>query len=1672
MTAAAGSLNDRLADLLASRLAKYGPGHVARLEGLPNDEARDLWQALNSKLGSDWNAMVVCRGPDDITDPLSDVPIDLAIERRNDKTLKRFFIIPRELEAEAASSLVDTEPHSLIDLIKVVTESMLRTLPLATRDLVREAFRRAPLGQRFEYLQSLGDDPDVATIGLNFWRLGLIPDLAPTLPRIKLNRECVEKLVQRGAGSMSAAQRVELLELEETAVKSELVRLLRAHEFEQSQTWLKELGTRENSTFDKWHLRTERGALRAIHPLGMMDSQKQRPYAWSGLEFIEGTLRVKAPAPGKQPRVTVRWLTDPVELDEQLSYELSIETADAEPILMLSEIHKHRAGKYQSWSFNPRDIADLSETGYLVRVRITAIGSEIEELSDEFLIRTVPEAEMSSGQIAAPTCRSVADLFLESLRSGWEPRITRSQLSPSSEAPSFGIVELDEKHRRRIVLSPVLSTFQRAILQEPRLSRECRIAVSPQKQWTTTDLIWSDGLIGRDGFASEEWWRRRKRIFDDISRFSNDGGLVETVALSPLTDEISAYCRQYLNALDAAVIDGHRALVEQALALDSIHLVDSSDGRLIGIILSPLHPLRLLWHTGHEELVRFWIDKKREDKTHVVVPTARAAEELTASNVPVFLINGGNLLCHSDSPLFHWPLYTLVDSTPANDVSNSVRWALGHNKVEVQAPGREVAARRLSSRIQTFRRHHPYVQALRINAVNVGDGRLVLDAIAALPSGEIAFEDVLGPATTTYDRYDLRLYGSEPTQVIGSYLDECAALYRSGQRINSAVDQLLEVAGDGDYLRPRLSWATRNLDSLNPDYSDDAHISLLVDYFSSKAASIDEHNLQSIGSAATYGLQWDLVSSYNEDSATWLWTIRMPDLAKLEHHPTDKSITSLVVRAQRVFMSSVSLCGLLPEGHIPASGIGFSTDEAERLAAFHDNSDWVITVDRNLSVEAFDWPSATNERVRSLSRRYLIDYVPESIGPAGQQMMISTAWTDEVAGLVSSALRDMEIVSTDLACEAVLDGIKSISGELAMRLTQTHNLAWEAVSLSIVRDYLRGRGELATAFLIPVDEQIEMLSDRGAQREDESGRRVDLLLVRPSTSRAPTRIELIEVKYRRQISTATDPALWRDMFDAVRENKRTLQRFYAPTRPDLSLGLPLYRRRFATLLHFYANRAFRYSLLEQGAREATLRFCESLHRPELDVEFAHRGFVYCPEQEAKDEQYLLDSDGDEFPITVLGRGALRTYTSLEPVRASDDSLIEPPVLGETAPAEPLTTEAAEPAEPAEAVEDEPSAQAQGAAESEPALAIDGPSVDTPSNVPFRAIRLGKELNRGTEVLFEPSVRGNPHLLVVGIPGMGKTTAVSGICQQLSANSVYPFVIDFHGDLAASAAAFSHGTTESLILDAAQGLAFNPLDPGADMRQQRNGWIEHYYEVAEILGDLYPSFGELQIGELRNILRECFEANGFEQDPVGAETPSIYDFWTRLKARAANDRELRKIVSRLQSIFDLWLFQEGGTQSDLASLLRRPTILDLHGIRNQDNQRIAASFFLQRVYRLMFSRRGADKLTNAIVLDEAHRLASLKLIPRIMQECRKYGFMFVLSSQRVDDFQQGVLDSAGSQLCLRVNHPDAKRLAKYLGSSDTESRDIQSRLMQLPKYEALFHTEGRKNVQRVLLDTSL
>ena len=139
-------------------------------------------------------------------------------------------------------------------------------------------------------------------------------------------------------------------------------------------------------------------------------------------------------------------------------------------------------------------------------------------------------------------------------------------------------------------------------------------------------------------------------------------------------------------------------------------------------------------------------------------------------------------------------------------------------------------------------------------------------------------------------------------------------------------------------------------------------------------------------------------------------------------------------------------------------------------------------------------------------------------------------------------------------------------------------------------------------------------------------------------------------------------------------------------------------------------------------------------------------------------------------------------------------------------------------------------------------------------------------------------------------------------------------------------------------------------------------------------------------------------------------------------------------------------------------------------QNEVLQRAFSTFVLHNLYQGMFRRGTQNRIIHAIIFDEAHRAAKLKLIPTMAKECRKYGITFVVASQEAKDFDQSLFTAIASYLALRINEADARLMAKIFAPSDKVTL-YADRIKQLAKFKAWFYTEGMRMPAPVTLKSA-
>jgi hypothetical protein len=254
---------------------------------------------------------------------------------------------------------------------------------------------------------------------------------------------------------------------------------------------------------------------------------------------------------------------------------------------------------------------------------------------------------------------------------------------------------------------------------------------------------------------------------------------------------------------------------------------------------------------------------------------------------------------------------------------------------------------------------------------------------------------------------------------------------------------------------------------------------------------------------------------------------------------------------------------------------------------------------------------------------------------------------------------------------------------------------------------------------------------------------------------------------------------------------------------------------------------------------------------------------------------------------------------------------------------------------------------------------------------------------------------NPHLIICGKSGCGKTSTLIRIVNELSKYGKI-IIIDFHGEYIGL-----KDLINSEIIDvASQGL--NPLTPIAN---------ENYYEIAI---DLINSINTVDIYKL-GITQESELIDSI----ISIKEKNLEELYNEINKRSKDEKAghirdaligLKNRIRLLQSGFSL------KTNIDFNKIIKQNSIIDLSGIANEDLKTIIAELILRKILRCMMVNKIEDR--TFLVIDEAHRISKKEgIINTLMRESRKYNLACILSSQLIYDFGQSIIGNAGTKLFM-------------------------------------------------------
>ena len=1344
-------------------------------------------------------------------------------------------------------------------------------------------------------------------------------------------------------------------------------------------------------------------------------------------------------------KLEIRWKARPGNLIKNaVEYRVAV-VAGADEELAVRDV-RHSAKREEKCRFSNDDFSMLSEDSLVsAKVVVSVVGNDAVERqeSEEFIIRFGEPPERTAGGVGRKV-RAFSEGLVD----------LDDRESASAILDSAANFDFDDKNNFALLRTSVGTKRLSFRVPCPPLIREV------EKQWTERG-----GAIGRwrikvrtsgaragdvefichEG-AGPTWDKATeasRRLADCVRK---GGGVVGHVYddKAKAFDSVKEYIRTWTALLESS---------EPSLALCNTVEVQSLAGRAIGLIVLPMHPLRVAWHAAYDNLVfhtAFEQGQKAKD-------IRDEFQGLDGAMFPAFLPNptGGSFV-FADTLGFHAVgMVPDTDKEPKAAVAVLAR-ALGEGESMDAAPtvGGH-SAEVVGDEIVKYLDCHDTSRLLHVHALRAGDGLTIARALSRVGRlQQTDDEDVSEEESRNAPVFSLEMYPSEEQRgIAGQFIAEARERRRSGAGVVSNEDQwmLESLSLPGGVNMPRLSWARKN----GPAPETAAHVAVAFDAFESQVR-LDEREKPSDGTFHAFGL----LSLYERDftaNPEPRWRSAIPPVKEGEKHPAERGHTDRLARLQDAIQGTVGHHVGAGNGKLPVLYTAVSAEKEDGLKDLHRLCDWVITLDRNAGIEYFDSPRDNRE----IYDAYVIDCVPEREDLGCLQLMTSTSNFEEVRDLLDGVLEQMGLSRSRQNAESrsrqnaefFLEHLKALSGRFAIRLTGSKPPTSELIALAVSHANCQKPSSsddcwvsLEEGFIVPVDDVRDLLPPLQEENgDDEAQARPELIYVSTMPRRGLV-FRFIEVKYRRHLRAARAPeVLWK-----MHEQTESLHRRWCDwySHEDVCSSFRAVRRaKLARVLRFYADKAHRHGLPTERHQELSSeidRMIEgggdyAFHR----VESGNRGWVFCPEYAGR-EPLEIAPQGWNTRIFLFGPALLPNAEFTESAEQSgaerDDERAE---------------DRLEPQRKSGTETDHTSVEIEGSSGGEPA-GVAAPSL---------SVCLGTDTLANTEVQWQLTTKGNPHLLIAGLPGMGKTTCLLNLCKQMVAADIHPIIFSYHQDIDERLGP----AVDSVRFIDFDGLGFNPLE--VVDRESRTAHLDVAGAMRDIFAAIYPELGDIQAERIRRAIKDSFVEVGWGNDNAAVadlQEPTFRRFVEILRDDPKPDRGLRTLLARLEELEDYGFFNLRESHSSLWES-EQPTVIRIHTTQNENLQKAFASLVFYGLYKDMFRRGIQDQITHALIFDEAHRAAGLKLIPTMAKECRKYGISLVLASQEAKDFDVSVFSAIANYLVLRLTEADAKSLVRNVSSSQQE-RVLIDKIKQMDRFKALYFCEGKSRPHPVELSS--
>ena len=323
----------------------------------------------------------------------------------------------------------------------------------------------------------------------------------------------------------------------------------------------------------------------------------------------------------------------------------------------------------------------------------------------------------------------------------------------------------------------------------------------------------------------------------------------------------------------------------------------------------------------------------------------------------------------------------------------------------------------------------------------------------------------------------------------------------------------------------------------------------------------------------------------------------------------------------------------------------------------------------------------------------------------------------------------------------------------------------------------------------------------------------------------------------------------------------------------------------------------------------------------------------------------------------------------------------------------------------------------------------------------------------SSIKIYPSLEPNPHMIIVGMSGFGKSSLCKSILVDMYKSKKHAIVFDAHNE---------HESAVRHI----NGKVFDARTAGINILELDGMSIsDRISEITRLLSRIY-SLGEIQTIKLSRCLWYTYRKFGAKSKMATSleEVPKLRDLINELSIFIKNAKstyEKNTLTHMQYKLQGLNISALSGNDLKVEDVLKSTCSFSLAGLGSGEVQLVYINELLKRLYARMKTNEKETGFNYYVMIDEAQTMINNEqvgsdMIRGFAEEGRKYGVGVIIATQLASNLDQQMVANAATFISFYAREPkEINYVANIIGGADAGAAGkIKDRLKQLDKNEAL------------------